>query len=126
MLEQDAREDAANGRRQRYDDLIHHRHSHRHRRFLLHSGPKAEHLVAIMQPHNQLARLPRLDGPDVQVVEVMVDLGRHLGRHEEEAVGGEDEQAILRLLVAHALLQLDWRAKEDFNVLAERLTEKQK
>jgi len=50
---------------------------------------------------------------------MVVDLGGHLGRHDEDTVRREDQNAVLRL-VATLDLQLGRRLQQDFDVLAQQ------
>ena len=55
--------------------------------------------------------------PKVQVVVVVVNLGRHPGRHDEETVGGEHQDLVVRLVALE--LQLDRDLEQDLGVFAQ-------
>ena len=117
MIEEDPGKDAPDGGGERDDNLI-----HRLRRggggTLLRRRTEAVRLVVGNAKH-QLIRFPRLDGLDVEVVDMVVDLGWDLGGHDEEAVGGEHEDSILRFVAA--LLQLHRRLQQDLKGLDQEL-----
>ena len=52
---------------------------------------------------------------EVEVVVVVVDLGRHPRRHDEEAVGGEHQDLVVCLVTLQ--LQLDGDFEQDLGVL---------
>ncbi len=96
MVQQNPRKDAPNGRSKRHNNLI-----HRLGGICWVISRRTEAVRFILRnPQDELIGFAGLDSLNVEVVDVMVDLGRHLGGEEEEAVGREDQDSILRLVAA--------------------------
>ena len=64
----------------------------------LHSGPKS--VISVVDSKYNLVWLFGFYCLDVQVVEVMVDLGWNLGCHHEQSVWGKNKDSVVCFIIA--------------------------